>query len=348
MKKLFVLLLLGLLCVSSVFATQVGVNYYHETMITKEGYKYIPRTTSQVSSDLDSIKTITSYVKLYMNPLVGVNQAWLNQVNSMAKGKGMYTVVVMNTEDRTLNSNNWASYTSAVLNNCQYFNGKANELVVGNEISLHSTFSKTEIRTKVESLIVNCKKTFNGPVSYEAFFYEKDAWVGYTGRLYFNTYENLNSFTTNVKELHTKFPTASIGEWGEDLLDGSIKKDETWQKQETLKRLNVIKSQNIPVAYIFTYKEPSTTGFGLVRMDGTKRPVWDVLKTNATITPPPATTITLPTSGCTDYTKSGTMVMICNKGSNKYEMYLRTYSGTDFCYKTYCVGKNTGFISFTG
>jgi hypothetical protein len=255
----------------------------------------------------------------------------------------------MNTEDRLLSSSNWADYSSKVVAASKVFNGKADEFVVGNEISLHSSMSKSDIKIKVESLVNTCKQFFNGPVGYEAFWYEKDAWSGYQGKLYFNLYENVASFTTNLKEMRTKFPTANVGEWGEDLYDESAYKDESWQKTEIQKRYDILKSNNAPVVYVFTYKEPSYSGFGLVRSDDSKRPAWTVFNssvpavpTTTTTQPPTQSIITLPNGGCANYAKSGTIVKICDKGST-YEMYLQTYSGTDYCYKTYCVGKLTGF-----
>ncbi len=332
-----------LVLVGSVSATNLGMNYYHETMM-KNGNHYISRTTTQVSSDLDTIKTITNS---------SGNLEWVNQVNTLAKQKGMYTVLVMNTEDRTLDNSNWATYSSKVLDNCKYFNGKVNEFVVGNEISLHSSFSKTDIKNKVATLIGQCKSSFSNDVSYEAFWYEKDAWKGYTGKLYFNMYENLNSFTTNVKELKASFPGGSIGEWGEDLKDEGVLRDENWQKQEVQRRFDVVKATNVPIAYIFTYKEPSTTGFGLVRNDDSKRPVWFLFTSSTPVpsptpTPSPGTyTVTLPPSGdCQTKTYGSSSVKTCDKGNKVYEMYL--LSGTSkVCYNSICVGQDASYAKFT-
>jgi hypothetical protein len=414
MKK-YLLLIMLLILVSGASATQLGMNYYHETMLTKEGWHYVPRTTNQVSSDMDSIKSITNYVKLYSNPMISNNQGWVDQVNTIAQNKGMYTVIVMNTEDRIIDYSNWYTYATNVINNCKFFNNKADEFVVGNELSLHSNIPSFELKTRVESLINSCKQYLSQPVSYEAFWYEKDSWNGYNGKLYFNMYENLGSYTTNIQEMRTKFPNANIGEFGEDLYDGNTLKDENWQKQEVQKRWDIVKNNNVPVAYVFSYKEPSFTGFGLVRSDESKRPSWNVFGT-ATITPPPTTTppsgITLPVGtcngnteykicdkgsntyeiyflsgsktwcyqnycvspsngyvrftatgtpppvitppttnilpvgGCNTQSSSGTTVLLCDKGSGWYEMYLQTFSGTNYCYKTSCVGANTGFARF--
>jgi len=284
-----------------------------------------------------------------MNPLIPANRDWVNQVNTIAKQKGMITVIVMNTEDRILDNSNWGTYSSKVIESCSMFSGKANELVVGNEISLHSYFTKTDIKMRVENLINSCKGVFSGTVSYEAFWYEKDAWIGYPGKLYFNMYENVDSYATNIREMRTKFPSASVGEWGEDLFDGSTYRDENWQKQEVQKRWDVLQTNNVPVAYVFTYKEPDYSGFGLVRYDDSKRPAWYIFASSVTPPAPISTTntiTTLPQGICSTYTFGSTQVKVCDKGNNRYEMYL-VYGTTTICYKTYCVGQNSGFVSFT-
>lgn len=362
-----VLALLILILVGSASAAELGVNYYHETMM-KNGHKYIERTTSQVGKDLDSIKSVAKYVKLYSNPYSTGNKEWAAQVAAIAKGKGLYTVIVMNTEDRTISYSSWQDYSNRVMANCEYYNGKANEFIVGNEISLHSSMSKADIKKKVETLITSCKTKFSGPVSYEAFWYEKDQWKGYTGKLYFNMYERLNSYTTNVKEMNTLFGSnAYIGEFGEDLYDESTSRDEAWQALELKKRIDVAKATRSPVIYIFAYKEPSYTGFGLVRMDDTKRPAWNILTGQSpSPTPPSPTPVTgvqgLPvsvspsttklsdvTSGvCRTITYEAIKGQVCNKGGNTYELYLQSPKNSyKLCINNNCVGSNGGFARFT-
>lgn len=267
---------------STAHAAQVGVNYYHESMMGTWGGQYYPRSESGVAQDMEDIKSVTKYVKLYMNPLVAGNQDWVLRVNAIAKQKGMHTVVVMNTEDRQLDGGNWGEYRNKVLQACSAFAGKSDEFIVANEVTLHSPWSREEIRRNVESLIGECQQRFPGPVSYEAFWYEKDAWSGYRGRIYFNLYERVEQYRTNAYEMDLKFGSnAYVGEFGEDFSDEGTHRDEQWQKQQVEQRLSILHSTRTPVAYAFTYREPSDDGFGLLRPDGSHRPAWYALKGNA-------------------------------------------------------------------
>lgn len=259
-------------------AVQLGVNYYHESMMSDQWKQaYIQVNLTQAGFDFDNIKTIASHVKLYMNPFVQGDLEWVQSLAQLAKQKGLDVVVTMNVDDRILSYNNWGTYANKVISDCSALSGKANGLLVGNEVSLHTNLSQTEIQSKLASLIASCQSNFSGQVSYEAFWYEKDYWKGYHGPIYFNVYENLNSFNTNVKEMNDSFGSnAFIGEWGVSLLDNGFLYNESWQKDQLQQRWNTIQQTNSPIAYIFTYKEPSSDGFGITRTDGTNRLLWAI------------------------------------------------------------------------
>jgi hypothetical protein len=262
-------------------ATALGVNYYHETMMT-DTWKtlYFPVSENQVREDMKDIKTISNHIKLYMNPFVDGNREWVSRVTDMARAEGLHVAVNLQVDDRNLDGSNWEQYRSRVMEACRTFNGRAGAMMVANEVSLHSPMSKYEIRSRVEPLIEECKTVFNGEVSYSGFWYEKEAWYDYKKPIYFNMYEHFDSYKTNVRELNQRWGgNARIGEWGEDLKDGNIAKDDRWQGEELEKRWNVIKDEtNVPVAYIFSYREPSYDGFGIVCPQGNERPIWDVLR----------------------------------------------------------------------
>jgi len=261
-----------------VLATELGVNYYHESMMSARwSVPYVQRTLSQAGQDFDDIKTVARHIKFYMNPFVTGNLQWVDQLSTLAKQKNMYTVINMMVDDRQMSDANWNDYANRVVSACQALNGKTDEILVGNELILHSSWSMYDVKTRIVDLIGRCDNVFNGVVSYEAFWYEKDAWIGYPGKLYFMHYENLNSFTTNVREMDSKFgDNVLIGEWGEDLLDGSVNMGDWWQKDQIQKRWDVIKQANVPVAYLFAYREAGWDDFAMIRPDGVKRPLWEV------------------------------------------------------------------------
>jgi hypothetical protein len=271
-------------------ATEMGMNYYHETMM-RDGSHYIDRSPAQVAMDLDDISTLTRNVKLYANPFFDENIAWVEEVASIAKAKGMHVVVVMNTEDRTIDDGNWNEYRSRVLEAASRFNGKADEFLVGNEIKLHSGWSPQEIKDRVAPLIDETKGRFSGLVSYEALYWEREPWLDYPGKVYINMYEHYPSFETNVYETTGRMGNRlAIGEFGEltDGGDGWPVRDEWAQADDIRKRWELIKQTGVPVAYIFTYREPShETGFGLVRSDGSKKQAWYVFDGNSAATVAP-------------------------------------------------------------
>ena len=282
----FCILLTGVVLVSlgafaqDVDATALGVNYYHETMMT-DTWKtlYFPVSEGQVREDMRDIKSISNHIKLYMNPFVDGNREWVSRVVDIARAEGLHVAVNLQVDDRQLSGENWGEYRSRAMEACRTFNGRAETMMVANEVSLHSPMSKYEIRSKVEPLIEECKTVFNGEVSYSGFWFEKEAWYDYKKPIYFNLYEHFESYKTNVRELNQRWGgNARIGEWGEDLKDGNVAKDDWWQREELEKRWNVIKEETkVPVAYIFSYREPSYDGFGIVSPHGKKRPVWEVL-----------------------------------------------------------------------
>ena len=252
-----------------VSAAQLGMNYYHESMMNSGGH-YITRSAGEASTDLDNINKITPDVKFYMNPYISGNEAWVLQLTSIAKQKGMHVVVVMNVDDRQLSNDSWGDYSNLVVNTAKDFSGKADEFVVGNEISLHG-IDRSDVGNLVEPLISSVKSVFNGDVSYEAFWYEKDSLKGYSGKLYFNMYETLDNFKANVNEMNTDFGSnANIGEFGVDM--NSVNNNESAQIAQLQQRWDIIQSTQAPVAYIFTYREPSVTGFGLLRPDDSMKP----------------------------------------------------------------------------
>ena len=209
-----------------VSAAQLGMNYYHESMMNSGGH-YITRSAGEASTDLDNINKITPDVKFYMNPYISGNEAWVLQLTSIAKQKGMHVVVVMNVDDRQLSNDSWGDYSNLVVNTAKDFSGKADEFVVGNEISLHG-IDRSDVGNLVEPLISSVKSVFNGDVSYEAFWYEKDSLKGYSGKLYFNMYETLDNFKANVNEMNTDFGSnANIGEFGVDM--NSVNNNESAQ-----------------------------------------------------------------------------------------------------------------------
>jgi hypothetical protein len=292
MNLLMVFLLV--VSVSSIVSARptLGVNYYGQSLMGTNGEKYIPRNIDQVASDMDHIKQISNHVKIYMNPFVSQNLPWNQQILQVAEDRGMHTVVNMMVDDRQLSNSNWNDYSSRVVSACAALNGKTDEILVGNEIILRSPMSKTEIKDKVVVLINDCKKVYSGEVSYEEFWWVYDVWIGYPGKIYLMQYEDLPIFQKHVKIMEEKFGSnARVGEWGEDLLDGSAEKDENWQKEQVELRYNMLAQTQAEVAYIFAYSEPSWNAFGITRPSGEERPVWQYLKSlgfgNGESTPPP-------------------------------------------------------------
>lgn len=263
------LLVVGLNMIS---ATQLGMNYYHESMMS--GYSnthYIQKTLDEASKDFDNILKVTKYIKFYMNPYSDDNVEWVKQLTDLAKKKGMYVVVVINVDDRQLTPSNWQEYSDKVVNIATMFSNKSDEFIVGNEISLHTTMQRSELRQYIEPLITKTQPLFNGPVSYEMFWYEKDDWKGYQGKLYFNLYETFDKFSVNSQELKKDFRGGIVGEFGEDYHDEDKLMNETWQTQEIQKRWDAINGTEVAVAYLFSYREPSEDGFGILRPDGTMK-----------------------------------------------------------------------------
>jgi hypothetical protein len=276
MKRQISIAIMIALCLPVVFATDLGVNYYHETMMTETNEKYIPRTIAEVGNDLDDIRGVSSHVKLFMNPFVDSNAAWVEEVNTVAKQKGFHTVVTMMVDRQTITAENWDDYANRVVGACQQFAGKADEIHVGNEITLHSSLARDDIKNRVVTLMDRCQQVFPGTVSYQEFWYANQVWEGYPNRIYFMMYENFNEFQGNMAMLQQKFPNAAIGEWGEDQLEGSVRHDEAWQKDQIQQRWNIINQANVPIAYLFTYREPNVEAFGMIRPDGTHKPLWEV------------------------------------------------------------------------
>ena len=271
----------------------LGVNYYGESLMGVNGINYIPRNISEVAFDLDHIHQISSHIKMYMNPFVDQNLPWVEQILQLAKQRGMYTVVNMMVDDRQLDNSNWNDYSTRVITDCAALAGKTDEVLVGNEIILHSSMNNTDIQSRVVTLINACEQVFPGPVSYEEFWWSHNAWQNYTGKIYLMQYEDLSVFNQNTIIMDQMFGSnAIVGEWGEDLLDGSIVKDENWQRDQVALRYNILSKTKTPVAYIFTYEEQSWNAFGIVRPDGVERPVWTYLKSlgygdgTGPITPP--------------------------------------------------------------
>lgn len=275
-KSMLKLLILGLVFlgfIMPVSAAQLGMNYYHESMMSSDNSHYIARTMEQVSADLDLILKVTPFVKLYMNPMIESNKHWVLQIAEIAKQKGMHVVVVNNVDDRQLNSDNWQDYSTKVVQAAKEFSGKADAFLVGNEISLHTTIPREELRNYIEPLINEAKKVFDKQVSYEGFWYEKDQWKGYREVIYFNLYEDFSRFNTNLEEFNNNFGSNGIiGEFGSQMKDSGELKDEVWQSNEINQRWDAIKKTQIPVAYVFTFREPSPEGFGLLSPDGSFKP----------------------------------------------------------------------------
>jgi hypothetical protein len=271
----------------------LGVNYYGESLMGANGIAYIPRTLPEIAYDLDQIHQISGNVKIYMNPFVDQNLPWVRQILQLAKQRQMYTVVNMMVDDRQLDDANWNAYSIRVTNACAALAGQADEILVGNEIILHSPLDKTDIKNRVVILINNCTQVFPGPVSYEEFWWVHDVWQGYPGKIYLMQYEDLPIFQQNTMIMDQMFGSnALVGEWGEDLLEGSIEHDENWQRDQIALRYNILSQTRTPTAYIFTYKEQSWNAFGIVRPDGAERPVFAYLKTlgfgvDGPIGPPP-------------------------------------------------------------
>ena len=264
----------------AVNAAQLGVNYYDETLMNMNthGKPFIQRSIEGVGQDFDNIKTISNHVKLYMDPFVNENLPWVMQVTDVAKSKGMHVMVNMMVDFPELNAGNWDDYANRVVNACAALNGKADGILVGNEITLHSPMSRTEIRDRVIALMDRCDAVFGGEVSYEEFWYANEVWRGTGRKIYFMMYESLDSFRGNMNELGAHFGSnGAIGEWGEDLLEGNQQFDEIWQRDSIRQRWNIIQQSSVPVAYLFTYREPSYTSFSMLRPeDDSRRPLWEV------------------------------------------------------------------------
>ncbi len=374
-RGVLVFALLAVLCLVPLgSAVQVGVNYYHESMMSDQSKQaYIVVNLTQAGLDFNNIKTITPYVKFYMNPFVQGNLGWVNSLATLAKQKSMNVAVAMNVDDRILSDTNWNSYVLNVLTACQNLSGKADTLLVGNEISLHTTLSQPVIQSRILSLINSCKTYFKGNVSYEAFWYEKDYWKNYTGIIYFNMYENIDSFKFNLQELNSSFArNGYIGEWGQNQYNGSTLMSQNWQYNEISQRWSAIQQTSSPVAYIFAYQEPSSDGFGIVASNGTNLPIWNIFDQTKSILPVAAPNSSLlnslvasciyggnvPCSKINDSisgdcrsiyfsTSSGLInLLACNK-STGIEVYRNSYPvniNFSACLASSCINEITGFV----
>lgn len=379
----FLVLCIFLFSVTSFYAVaaQLGVNYYDETLMNTNtnSLAFIPRSIYQVGQDFDNIKSISNNVKFYMDPFIDANLPWILQVNSVAKQKGMHTVVNMMVQFPQLDNNNWGDYSNRVINACINLNNKADEVLVGNEITLHSPLSRQDIKNKVVDLMNKCRQVYSGLVSYEEFWYAKDVWQGFNGPLYFMMYEGLPSFQTNMNELGAKFGSnGRVGEWGEDLLDGNIEKDENWQRDQIQQRWNIIQQSSAPVAYIFTYREPSWTSFSMLRPNTyVRRPLWTVFGA-PTITPiptpaPPPTPSPPSNTGIGQYAVTSSVgslktdsndgscrtiiygtsggdikAFACLKPDGNIEIYRQQAPNLVFklCISNGCIDQNTGYTKF--
>ncbi len=275
-----ILCLVALCFAPTAQAAELGVNYYHESMVSQTwGVPYIPRTTAQVGEDMTKIATISRHVKLYMNPFVDANLPWIQTIANIADQKGFHIVVNMMVDDRQLSDANWNAYSDKVVSACAALNGKVDVILVGNEITLHSPWSDQTIKDKVVALMDRCDAVYNGQISYEEFWYAKDVWYGYTQRpIYFMMYEGLSSFRSNVAELDSRFgANAVIGEWGEDSLDEGTDRGDWWQREQMILRWDAISNTRTPVAYVFALREPNWNAFGILRPDNLERPVWSFL-----------------------------------------------------------------------
>jgi PKD repeat protein len=312
LKGIIVLLMLFSTIIFStiIFSTSVeakpilGVNYYGESLMGRNGINYIPRTAQETASDLDHIKQISNHLKIYMNPFVPQNVVRIEQILQLAEARNMHTVVNMMVDDRQIDATNWNAYSASVVDVCKRLDGKTDEILVGNEIILRSTLTKFEIKDRVVKLINDCDQVFSGQVSYEEFWWAHDAWIGYTGRLYLMQYEGLALFQKHTQIMENAFgANAIVGEWGEDLQDENIERDENWQREQIELRYNILSQTSTPVAYIFTYKEQSWNAFGIVRPNGQERPVWNYLKSlgygTGGVTPPSTNTTTPPSTNTT-------------------------------------------------
>jgi predicted flap endonuclease-1-like 5' DNA nuclease len=303
LKGIIVLLMLfsTFIFSSSVEAKPIlGVNYYGESLMGRNGINYIPRTAQETASDLDHIKEISNHLKIYMNPFVPQNIVRIEQILQLANARDMHTVVNMMVDDRQLDDTNWDDYSALVVDVCARLDGQTDEILVGNEIILRSSLTKFEIKDRVVELIDDCEQVFSGQVSYEEFWWAHDAWLGYTGRIYLMQYEGLSLFQKHTQIMENAFgANAIVGEWGEDLQDEGIQRDENWQREQIELRYNILSQTSTPVAYIFAYREQSWNAFGIVRPNGEERPVWNYLKSlgfgTGSVTPP-STNTTTPTN----------------------------------------------------
>lgn len=350
------------LCVPSVFATDLGMNYYHESMMNSGGH-YIYRNIAQVGDDFNDIKAIAKHVKVYMNPFIDGNLDWIIQLSGVAKQKGLKLAITMNVDDRLLTYENWDKYKYHVLAACSALSGKADMLLVGNEIRLHSPLTDQQIKDKIVPLIEECKQRFSGDVSYEEFWWAHEVWKGYNGLIMFNLYEDLDDYNNNVDYMKNNYKNFVVGEFGEDIFDGNNERDEKWQAYQVKERWSKLKSINVPVAYVFTYREPSQSGFGLLHGDGSKKLAWDALKGGDDGNGGSVNDLKISCSfGGKDCwlledskgsecrsvrwgTDHGEIkVMACDKG-NKFEIYRQVYPNYDFsaCFEDACVDRDQGY-----
>lgn len=363
-------------------ATELGVNYYHESLWTPEWQQpHIPVSEAQARDDFREIKKISNEVKFYLTPFAEGNLYWIETLSRIAREEGLGVAVNIMVDDRQLGDHNWAEYRYGVLRACEQLNGKADVMLVGNEITLHSSWSAWDVRHRIEPLINECDARFSGETSYEAFWYEKDAFTSYDGPIYFMHYESLDRFENNVREMDSLFGSdARVGEWGEDLNDEGTKRDDWWQKDQIEKRWEIIQRTNTPVAYLFAYREPSWDSFGMVRPDGVKRPLWEVFGHTQDDSDPIADPVVEPSapvdqpgdatssdlsglsvrvspSGSTssdvvsgvcrtvsfDTSSGRAQVLICDKGSS-YESYWQSGpSDVSICVEGSCVRDSAGF-----
>lgn len=263
MRVLFVLLVF--LILPGVLAVDIGVNYYHETMMNQGtgSHRYIDRTVLQVHEDMRDIADHTRFIKVYANPLLASNVAWTEKVIDIAHLYGLHVALVMNVEDRKVTPDVFAQYVSSAIEVCKQTD--ADVFVYGNELSLHE-------EGLFEPWIFKAFEHIQRECSHPEMVYEAFWWKNYHQRVpsWYNMYEGIYSFTQNVEKL----PEAAIvGEFGYQTYQS-----EEQQASEIQKRLTVLGQNGVERAYIFAYREPSYTGFGIVK-ESRKTSAWNVLFT---------------------------------------------------------------------
>ena len=262
-------------------ADKLGINYYHESM------GYLKRTPAEIVRDLREIRTVTTHVKIYHNPLVPTSLALAQFIVQQAREIGLSVVWTENDDNVTLTDANWPEYARSVIADAAVaYSAGAVEFLVGNEISNHNNgdpgYNDTNLPTRIKQLANDSSGNFPGPRGYEEGWYKSPSWqaagLGSLSHLYFTLYEPWYRFKTAFDGIASTFGTrAEIGELSTMTTQNELHYTEEEWTRELLRRYDYATQKGL-VAWLFTFDDFANDGFGLFYADPhTPHAIWDYL-----------------------------------------------------------------------